>query len=281
MVDHRLYVSDLDGTLLRPDRTLGPRTRRAIARFVAAGGRFTVATGRSAPSTAGRLEGLELGLEAIVHNGALTADLSTGAVSDAVPMPGDAAAALFSGAVERGLCPVAYALPAAGDAATTLLRGPGPNAPTRRYLESVDGMHEHVVLEHGAPLADGLVPLALIVLDAPGRIAELFARHCGPGAGLVAYPGHSAYTPGLGVGEVTALEAGKSRAAARLARDLGLAGLQDVVAFGDNHNDLPLLHAAGEALCPHSADPEVLAQIPGRVDSAAREGVARYLERLL
>ena len=106
-----------------------------------------------------------------------------------------------------------------------------------------------------------------------------FAAACEP-AGVTSYAGHSAYTPGLGVGEIVAPGASKALAAAWLARTLSL-DLDRVVAFGDNLNDLPLLEAAGEAYCPEDAPPDVLRRVPGRIPGAAEEGVAQLIQRLL
>jgi len=277
----RLFVSDLDGTLLLPDKSLGARTRRAIERLVAAGGRFTVATGRSAASASAALDGLALPLAAIVHNGAMISELDGGRVAHLEPLAGPVAGRLFSRALSAGLTPVAYALASdqAPDARQVrVLHGARPNPPTARYLASVSP-HHGLAVDDGAALAR-MVPLSLILLDDHQQLVDFFERECAPLSGVTAYPGHSAYTPGLGVGEITAAGASKALAAAWLARGLGL-DLDHVVAFGDNLNDLPLLLAAGEAYCPPDAPPEMLSKVAGRVAPTAEEGVAVHLERLL
>ena len=101
----------------------------------------------------------------------------------------------------------------------------------------------------------------MLLLDQPQRLQVFFDSHC---QGLSICLGQSAYTPGLGVGEVQAAEATKAAAARRLVAARGLEPHQ-VVAFGDNANDLPLLRMAGQALCPPNASPEVLAGVEGRV----------------
>jgi 5-amino-6-(5-phospho-D-ribitylamino)uracil phosphatase len=272
----KLFVSDLDGTLLRPDKTLGPRSRDVLTRFIAAGGRFTVATGRSAPSAAERLEGIALPVEAIVHNGALTVDLTSGAVSSVTALSGPLARRLYEGALQAGICPMAYAL--RGDGVVALHHGPAPNRPTAGYLEALGRLHPFVE-DDGAELGR-LRGLAMILLDDPERIEGFFARLCDPDPDVTAYPGRSAYTPGLGVGEVTSSAASKGAAARHLAQSIGLRS-DALVAFGDNLNDLPLLEAAAQAFCPPEAQPAVLAATGGRIKSAAEEGVASYLEDLL
>jgi hydroxymethylpyrimidine pyrophosphatase-like HAD family hydrolase len=273
----QLFISDLDGTLLLPDKTLGPRTRRVLDRFIAAGGRFTIATGRSAPSAAARLEGVKLPTSAIVHNGALTVNLTTGAVTKVSAMPSTLAARVFSRAVEEKLCPMAYGMDRGGE--VQLFHGPEPNRASLRYLASLEAFHT-LIPDDGGGLARTTSALAMILLDDPERIEAYFARHCDPLPELATYPERSAYTPGLGVGEIISSAAGKAAAALGLARELGLTP-SSIVAFGDNLNDLPLLLAAGRAFCPPEAHPRVLAEVSGRIDSATQEGVATYLEDLL
>ncbi len=65
--------SDLDGTLLTPERCLPPENREAIDAFVAQGGRFGVATGRMEKSTSANFPHLSANLPCIFHNGALVA----------------------------------------------------------------------------------------------------------------------------------------------------------------------------------------------------------------
>ena len=279
-----IYISDLDGTLLLPSRSLGRRTRRVLERFFAAGGRFTVATGRSAASTLAALGGLELPLPAIVHNGALTVSLQTGEVSRVAPLDGEVAGHLFARALALGMTPVAYALPGPDEPGPAVLapplhHGPDPNEPTRRYLDSVEPLHP-LVVDDGTRLARTKM-LSLLLLDRPDRTDPFFATECDPLPGVASYAGRSAYTAGLGVGEVTAAEAGKAGAARALVRETLGRGLEAVVAFGDNMNDLPLLLAAGQAFCPPDAPPEVLRRVEGRIAPPTEEGVAAYLERLM
>jgi len=271
----RLLISDLDGTLLLPDRSLGPRSRVAIERHLERGGLFTIATGRSSASAAailGELAAL-LPVDAIVHNGAARVRLSTGAVRETTLIPGEVAVRLFREAVEAGICPVAYAPEPASSA---IRHGGAPNRATERYLEALAPLHAIARDDTGASLRSGV--LSMILLDEPDRLDGLLGARC-PALGLGYSVGRSAYTAGLGVGEVQSAAASKATAALALARELGLEA-SALCAFGDNMNDLPLLLAAGEAYCPPDAVPGVLEAVAGRIAPAAEEGVARFLEAL-
>lgn len=73
-----LYVSDLDGTLMKSDGTLSDYTVRTINELVDRGLAFTYATARSIESARTITGGLRLKLPVITRNGAVLADNNTG-----------------------------------------------------------------------------------------------------------------------------------------------------------------------------------------------------------
>ena len=73
-----LYVSDLDGTLMKNDETLSAETIQIINELVEKGMAFTFATARSIESARPITGGLRLMLPVITRNGAVLADNATG-----------------------------------------------------------------------------------------------------------------------------------------------------------------------------------------------------------
>lgn len=73
-----LYVTDLDGTLMRSDITLSDHTVRTINELIDKGMNFTYATARSIESARPIAGGLKLKLPVITRNGAVLADNNTG-----------------------------------------------------------------------------------------------------------------------------------------------------------------------------------------------------------
>lgn len=75
---YRLFCSDFDGTLVRSDGTISEVTKKEIARYTAAGGIFTVVTGRMTSSILPRVR--EFASEGIVvsYQGAVISELKTG-----------------------------------------------------------------------------------------------------------------------------------------------------------------------------------------------------------
>lgn len=71
---HLALITDLDGTLLLPDKTLAPADAAAIADFRAKGGRFSIATGRGVEATQAYLDLLQPDFPAVLYNGAVLYD---------------------------------------------------------------------------------------------------------------------------------------------------------------------------------------------------------------
>ncbi len=73
----RLLVCDMDGTLLNSSSKISEGNIKALERFVAGGGMFTVATGRMERSVVPYLDVLPVNVPAIVYNGAAIYDFKT------------------------------------------------------------------------------------------------------------------------------------------------------------------------------------------------------------
>lgn len=75
-----LFCSDFDGTLVRADGTISDKTKEEIARYTAAGGIFTVVTGRMTSSILPRVR--EFAEDGIVvsYQGAVVSDLRSGKI---------------------------------------------------------------------------------------------------------------------------------------------------------------------------------------------------------
>ncbi len=77
-INYPLIVSDFDGTLVNFDTTITQENKDAIARYVAAGGKFVISTGRLPSGILPRAR--ELGLKGILSccQGAIIMDIETG-----------------------------------------------------------------------------------------------------------------------------------------------------------------------------------------------------------
>ena len=77
--ENTLLLSDLDGTLFSSSGVVSPENRRAIRRYIAAGGRFAIATGREPANALHFIGDLPQNAPAIVVNGCGVYDFEKGA----------------------------------------------------------------------------------------------------------------------------------------------------------------------------------------------------------
>jgi Cof subfamily protein (haloacid dehalogenase superfamily) len=256
----RLAAIDLDGTLLRPDGTLSERSRSALDRARAAGIRVVLVTARGPRSV--RVLAADLGLDgsAICSNGAIILDLGSGEVVRTQPLATEVAARLVRELRSR--------LPGILFAAESeeIALEPGfaawewePPAGTR-YGDGLELVAE--------PVAKLIVRHDTHALEA---VAEAARELAGADAAVT--------IPGPWTVEISAAGVSKAAALAELCAELGVSR-DEVVAFGDYPNDLPMLEWAGHAVAVANAHPTVLAAADEVTASNADDGVALVLERL-
>jgi hypothetical protein len=103
---YRLLALDVDGTLLRTDKSLSPRTRQSLDAARAAGVRLLLVTGRRYP--AARRVALALGgeVDLVLHNGALI--MERGAVLRCLPLRRETAILAIRAGRERRADPVLH-----------------------------------------------------------------------------------------------------------------------------------------------------------------------------
>jgi hydroxymethylpyrimidine pyrophosphatase-like HAD family hydrolase len=258
----RLVAIDLDGTILRSDGTISPRTAAALARVDHAGSRYVFVTGRRPRHTAAALGPFGYQGSVICVNGAMTYDMrgATVTAQQLIPAPELAEAAVR----------LRRAIPGLGIA-----------------VEYADSQIRDGVYQLGAWGNEASVPThpdeQLFSLDA----ARLLARHpslssdqllalAAPAAGEIVSVYHSG---GLRLLEAVAAGVSKGTALAVLAGQLGIAA-SDVAAFGDMPNDLPMLAWAGTSYGMANAHSDVLATVDQVIGGNNEDGVATVIEQL-
>ena len=257
-----LVATDLDGTIIRRDRTISERTVEAFARVEAAGARFVLVTGRPPRMMLPIAAAFGHRGTAICANGALAYDMRADAIEalHLIPPPVLAAAAAALRA----------AVPGIGIA-----------------VEYPDGHAADAVYQAVAWDVNASIPrvddATLFARPASKLLGRHFGYTCddllalaGPAvAGLVS----ATHSNSKGLVEATALGVSKASVVAELAARYGI-GRESVIAFGDMPNDLPLLTWAGTSCAVANAHPEVLAAATHVIGSNDDDGVAEYLERL-
>jgi Cof subfamily protein (haloacid dehalogenase superfamily) len=245
---YRLIAADVDGTLVDDRRKIPPAVREALAEARAGGCHLTLATGRMYASVLPFAEAVRTDVPLILYNGAALVERGTRRVTFRRCLP----------LVDARL------------ALTLLKRFPlhvNLYAGEGLYIEQVTPAATESMVKDGVqaePVEDLVAflhedPVKLLCIGEPVvleafRVAFLVDR---ARRGLPGQPPH------LVRSEPTYLEVlppgvNKGVALAELARQLGIP-LDQVVAFGDNLNDLEMLEVAGLGVAVGNAHPDLKA----------------------
>ncbi|MGA5820047.1 Cof-type HAD-IIB family hydrolase [Kitasatospora sp. NPDC094028] len=259
----RLVATDLDGTIVRSDRTISARTVAALARAERAGALVVLVTGRP-PSLMGDIAGAfgHRGV-AICSNGALGFDLSTRTVVAERSIPADVlgeTARLIREAVPGIGLAVEYADELVADEHYESRPWSAEDPPVRR-LDDVR------LFGRPAPKLLGRHP----TLSASALVRRLLPV-VGGRVGLY-------HSGGERLVEMVAWGVSKATALDELARRHGIAR-EDTIAFGDMPNDLPMLGWAGTSYAMANARAEVLDLADRIANGNDEDGVAEVLEAL-
>ncbi|MFI2453583.1 HAD hydrolase family protein [Streptomyces sp. NPDC019539] len=263
----RLIATDLDGTLLRDDKSVSERTVAALAAAERAGIEVFFVTGRPArwmDVVSDHVHGHGL---AICANGAAVVDLHAGGkLLEVRPL----ARASALDVVQR-------------------LRDAAPG--TTFAVETATGIHYEPGYFHLDPGATVAVAEKLLHEEEPGSAApvlKLLAQHgdltpdgfltvARTAAGDLATITRSSPTSLL---EVSGLGVSKASTLALCCAERGISS-DEVVAFGDMPNDVEMLTWAGTSFAMGNAHPDVVAAASGRTVANNDDGVAVVIERIL
>ena len=261
----RLIATDLDGTLLRSDRTtVTARTQQALSRARDAGITVVLVSARGPRGVAEIAEAAMNDGLAICSNGAIVFDLARGEVLRHRPLASELAVRMIQSLREQ--------LPDVCFAAETEHRIAFEPA----FKGAWDGWEPPADTSYGDAIELVSAPVTkLIARDTTRSIEELAAI-----AGVVAGDDAAVSVSGEWVVEIAAAGVNKAAALRELAGDLGISA-DEVVAFGDYPNDLPMLAWAGLAIAPANAHADVLAQVDEVTESNDDDGVAIAIERFL
>lgn len=258
----KMIATDIDGTMLRTDGTLSDRTLKALHYAEAAGIHVVPTTGRPQMVAYDVIEALGLNNYWIFANGAITKHLERGNTIRAYWMDPDVAQGFI---VElRDKFPGSkFALELEDDVSYE----PGfedvvPTKPRVPPIEDVlDGFHgrvQKVIVFHPEMELDDLY---LAVTNAVN------------GHGVVSYTG-------LPFIEVGARMVTKAMAIEGLCADLGI-GQDEVVSFGDNHNDVTMLEWCGHSYAMANASDDAKVAAKGEIGHTDNDGLAIKIEQII
>jgi len=270
----RLLALDIDGTLLRSDKTVSARTRAALDAARAGGAHLVLVTGRRYPAARRVAEMIGGRLDLVLHNGALI--FENGEVLRRRPLPRAAARTAVRAGRERRADPVVHC---------------GPSGEGRLLVEGVEPSNTLLVYyldkSHPDVITVGDLEAALEHEEDPlqvmfgGTIPEMAALvpHLERALGGTAKIERTLY-PHVGVGILDVLEPTVGKAeAVRFLQDRWGVGAAETLAIGDNWNDHEMLAGAGLGFVMGNADPELCALGLPVLPTNDEDGVAVAIER--
>jgi Cof subfamily protein (haloacid dehalogenase superfamily) len=261
----RLIATDIDGTLLRDDRTLSPRTTAVLARIAATGTPVVLVTGRPIRWLPLVYEQLAEPLPAICANGAVVYDPVVDEVLRADPLAPELLAE-----VARRLRAEVPGVSFAVEIADSRQMRHESHYPLR-WDADLDAIR---AVESPEELLG--VPAVKLLARAGAQDPDAFVRVVAGALAGLAEATHSSYS---GLVEISAAGVTKAAGLAWYAARLGI-DEQDVLAFGDMPNDLPMLTWAGRAVAVANAHPAVREIADEVTGSNEEDGVAAYLEQV-
>lgn len=267
-----LYVTDMDGTLLNNGSFVSPLSAEIISDLTSQGALITVATARTPATVVPLMADTHTSVPYIVMTGAATFDPAAMAYGSARMIDADAAAKAISIFAGHGINPFIYHL--GDDGGLTVFHTPVMTEKEEEfYQERADLKLKHFVFDTTMPAGDGI-----ILFFATGPTGQLIALADALSAtglyDLSCYP--DIFTSGMSMIEVFSRGVSKGSGVDIMACALGV---DRVVAFGDNLNDLPMFEAADLRVAVANAFPAVKASADIIIGPNYDDSVARFIEQ--
>lgn len=274
MKTQTLYISDLDGTLLDNRSVVSPCSTEIINSLLQKGMLFTVATARTPATVVPLLQQLNLNIPAVLMNGAALYDIRRKQYIRANGFTDDSALQYIELLEKRELTPFVYRI---DDNKLRTFHKPLSNDMQRdfkRLRENTPYKDFILVDSYREPLLDR-PPLFILVIDRFDRL-ETAAAEIGRTGKCSIFCYRDNADNEYGNLEIYPQGVSKASTTQQIVDSLNP---WEVVAFGDNLNDLPLFRLADRRYAPENAMDEVKRQATAIIPDNNHDGVARFLYR--
>ena len=259
---------DLDGTVLTPGAVLSERTIRAVNRCMKRGLKIIIATGRAIESA----EPFRLSLGAVgpmvYYNGAVVSEMPEGRILRATLLDKKKVELCVDISREMGIYCQTYLFNEKG--IPLLAERDGPER--EMYYNHTGILAELGDLKKAMGQSEAQGCVKIMFLAEPELFPELRLRLDERlGGGIYIAQSHRTFL------EVMDAKVSKGQGLSFAMERLSLKR-EEVIAFGDEENDIPMFAAAGFSVAPSNAKDEVKAKADLVIGSNADDGVAVFLE---
>ncbi|ACB76974.1 HAD family hydrolase [Opitutus terrae] len=248
-----VVVLDLDGTLLRSDKTISQRASAVLRRLKDMGQTLVFATARP-PRAVKAVLPAEFAMDYLVcYNGALV--LQQGCVRSECAIPAADVRRIFTRLEKNAPCTAC-----------------GFEHEDQLFVRG--SFDRHFSTEFCTPMLPG----GPCERSSPKVLVDLAGLDFAAFLGVLPASCYALCTDGGGLCQIMPAGATKESGVAAVLRELGV-GFEHVVCFGDDHNDVPLFQRAGCAVAMANAVPELKAIAHAVTGSNDEDGVAEFLEQ--
>lgn len=263
-----LYVSDLDGTLMRKDQTISEYTAETINRLVEEGMIFSFATARSLVTSSKIAGGIKATVPLIVYNGAFIMENQTGRILVSNYFTRQETEKISSVLLESGIYPIVYAMRNGIEKYSYVPEM--VSAAAREFLDSRKGDIRDNPLEEVSELIYGDI-FYFTCIDEEKKLRPAYEK--------LKDEFYCIYQRDIYSGEqwLEILPLGATKASAALCLK-EIMGCTKIVSFGDGKNDIPMFRISDACYAVANADPELKEIATAVIGSNEEDGVARWLE---
>ena len=265
-----VLVTDVDGTLLNSKGELSSFTRKTLSQYLERGGRIILATGKLYASIEGVCQELFLKDWQITGNGAVLVDPTTGKKQVSSCLDG-LEVKNIEAILSKMQVPFVYYQP------ETILYRTGLLSP--KYVKILHKFGEDYVKPIKADFSENVTEVIKILsfvaniadLEIEKKLRKMISQAC-PGVRIIRTTSRYLEYMNRDVSKIQGLK--------RILGELGI-GMELVIAFGDEENDLELLKSAGIGVAMKNASLRVKRAVSYVTNSNDEDGVARFLSNFL
>lgn len=264
-----LYVTDLDGTLMRDDKIISNESAVILNRLLAQGIYLTYATARSLNSASEITKNISFHLPVIIRNGTILADpLSMREME--ISMFGEELQHIRQAIA--GTAIPGFATAYFGSNEIKLCLAGRTNEGFQDYLQNHSTDRRIQMVDTEDKLYEGKT--CYFTFIAPKNELQPLYERVKHIEGINCVFQQDKYRPEYWL----ELCPGNATKASAIQRVKQLCGCQKVIVFGDSTNDIPMFHMADEAYATKNAIEELKEIATGIIESNNSDGVAKWLE---
>ena len=268
----KLYISDLDGTLLSKNALLSNETEKELNILIEKGINFTVATARTHATVEKMLKNVNISVPVVLMNGVAIFDLKTKKYGAVQNINNNGKKVLFETIRQHINSGFVFCID--NDVMSTYYENTdSPNA--KKFIEEREKIYNKKftkVNSFNDCMNNNVVYYSINDTKEKLEAAYNAVSAC---ADLHAEFYRDIYNTDHWYLEVCSAQASKKNAVNTLRR---LFGFDYVISFGDNLNDIPMFEASDECYAVDNAKPEVKSKANGVIESNINNGVVKFIK---